>query len=425
MDDTIIADLIAKEETRQREGLELIPSENYVSRDVLAAMGTVFTNKYSEGYPGKRYYGGQDNTDMVEQLAIDRAKQLFKADHANVQPHAGAPANIASYAAWADPGDTILGMDLSHGGHLTHGHPVTLAAKIWKFVRYGMKDVETGEIDYDQLRTVALKEKPKIILAGFSAYPRELDYVKMAAIGKEVGAVMMADMAHIAGLIAGKALANPLDHGFHVILSTTHKTLRGPRGGLILSKGVVGNPLKAPEKTIENLPTLIDRSVFPGFQGGPIMSMVAAKAVCFNEAAKPEFQDYARQVITNAQKLADELMKRGFKLVTNGTDNHLILADVKTSFDIDGDIAEKILDRIGLTLNKNAIPNDTLPPFRPSGIRLGTPALTTRGMKEEHMEQIAAWMQQALTRRNDEKALQKIADEVKTFALRFSLPSDR
>lgn len=425
MDDTIIADLIAKEETRQREGLELIPSENYVSRDVLAAMGTVFTNKYSEGYPGKRYYGGQDNTDMVEQLAIDRAKQLFKADHANVQPHAGAPANIASYAAWADPGDTILGMDLSHGGHLTHGHPVTLAAKIWKFVRYGMKDVETGEIDYDQLRTVALKEKPKIILAGFSAYPRELDYVKMAAIGKEVGAVMMADMAHIAGLIAGKALANPLDHGFHVILSTTHKTLRGPRGGLILSKGVVGNPLKAPEKTIENLPTLIDRSVFPGFQGGPIMSMVAAKAVCFNEAAKPEFQDYARQVISNAQKLADELMKRGFKLVTNGTDNHLILADVKTSFDIDGDIAEKILDRIGLTLNKNAIPNDTLPPFRPSGIRLGTPALTTRGMKEEHMEQIAAWMQQALTRRNDEKALQKIADEVKTFALRFSLPSDR
>ena len=425
MDDTIIADLIAKEETRQREGLELIPSENYVSRDVLAAMGTVFTNKYSEGYPGKRYYGGQDNTDMVEQLAIDRAKQLFKADHANVQPHAGAPANIASYAAWADPGDTILGMDLSHGGHLTHGHPVTLAAKIWKFVRYGMKDVETGEIDYDQLRTVALKEKPKIILAGFSAYPRELDYVKMAAIGKEVGAVMMADMAHIAGLIAGKALANPLDHGFHVILSTTHKTLRGPRGGLILSKGVVGNPLKAPEKTIENLPTLIGRSVFPGFQGGPIMSMVAAKAVCFNEAAKPEFQDYARQVITNAQKLADELMKRGFKLVTNGTDNHLILADVKTSFDIDGDIAEKILDRIGLTLNKNAIPNDTLPPFRPSGIRLGTPALTTRGMKEEHMEQIAAWMQQALTRRNDEKALQKIADEVKTFALRFSLPSDR
>lgn len=424
MNDPIIADLIAKEETRQREGLELIPSENYVSRDVLTAMGTVFTNKYSEGYPGKRYYGGQANTDKVEQLAIDRAKQLFKADHANVQPHAGAPANIASYAAWADPGDTILGMDLSHGGHLTHGHPVTLAAKIWKFAHYGMKDVETGEIDYDQLRTVALKEKPKIILAGFSAYPRELDYAKMAAIGDEVGAVMMADVAHIAGLIAGGALANPLDHGFHVMLSTTHKTLRGPRGGLILSKGVVSNPLKVPEKTVENLPTLIDRSVFPGFQGGPIMSMVAAKAVCFDEAAKPEFQDYALQVISNAQKLANELMKRGFKLITNGTDNHLILVDVKTSFDIDGDVAEKVLDRIGLTLNKNAIPNDILPPFRPSGIRLGTPALTTRGMKENHMELIAEWMLQTLAHRNNERTLQKITNEIKAFALGFPLPSD-
>lgn len=424
MNDTTIAGLIANEETRQREGLELIPSENYVSRDVLAAMGTVLTNKYSEGYPGKRYYGGQENTDKIEQLAIDRAKKLFKADHANVQPHAGAPANLASYAAWAEPGDTILGMDLGHGGHLTHGHPVTLAAKIWRFVRYGMKDIETGEIDYDQLRTVALKEKPKIILAGFSAYPRELDYAKMSEIGKEVGAVMMADMAHIAGLIAGGALANPLDHGFHVLLTTTHKTLRGPRGGLILSKGRASNPLKAPEKTIQNLPTLIDRSVFPGFQGGPIMSMVAAKAVCFKEAEKPEFQAYAKQVVLNAKVLAAELMKHGFKLITNGTDNHLILADIKTSFDIDGDVAEKVLDRIGLTLNKNAIPNDALPPFRPSGIRLGTPAMTTRGMKEDHMRQVAQWMHQALINHHDDKKLQRLHAEVKALALQFPLPSD-
>ncbi len=425
MNDTAVADLIALEEKRQREGLELIPSENYVSRDVLAAMGSVLTNKYSEGYPGKRYYGGQDNTDKIEQLAINRAKQLFKADHANVQPHAGAPANLASYAAWADPGDTILGMDLSHGGHLTHGHPVTLAAKIWRFVRYGMKDIETGEIDYDQLRTVALKEKPKIILAGFSSYPRELDYAKMAAIGKEVGAVMMADMAHIAGLIAGRVLANPFDHGFHVILTTTHKTLRGPRGGLILTKGIVSNPLKAPEKTIENLPTLIDRSVFPGFQGGPLMNMVAAKAVCFDEAGTPEFKDYANQVVNNAKTLADELMKRGFKLVTNGTDNHLMVADVKTSFDIDGDTAEKILDRIGLTLNKNAIPNDKLPPFRPSGVRLGTPAMTTRGMDAEHMALVAKWIHQALAHRNDETVLRRLQGEVKQFALSFPLPSDQ
>ncbi len=425
MNDTAITDLIALEEKRQREGLELIPSENYVSRDVLSAMGSVLTNKYSEGYPGKRYYGGQENTDKIEQLAINRAKQLFKADHANVQPHAGAPANLASYAAWADPGDTILGMDLSHGGHLTHGHPVTLAAKIWRFVRYGMKDIETGEIDYDQLRTIALKEKPKIILAGFSSYPRELDYAKMAAIGEEVGAVMMADMAHIAGLIAGRVLANPFDHGFHVILTTTHKTLRGPRGGLILSKGIVSSPLKAPEKIIENLPTLIDRSVFPGFQGGPLMSMVAAKAVCFDEAGTPEFKEYANQVVDNAKILADELMKRGFKLVTNGTDNHLMVADVKASFAIDGDTAEKVLDRVGLTLNKNAIPNDTLPPFRPSGIRLGTPAMTTRGMNAEHMILVAKWIHQALVHRHDETVLQRLQNEIKQFTLDFPLPSDQ
>ncbi len=424
MNDQIIADLIKAEEQRQRAGLELIPSENYVSRDVLTALGSIYTNKYSEGYPCKRYYGGQENTDKVEQLAIDRAKALFGADHANVQPHSGAPANIAVYQAWLEPGDTVLGMKLDHGGHLTHGHPVTTSAKIYNFVRYGIKDVETGEIDYDEMLEVARKERPKIILAGFSAYPRNLDYEKIAAIGREVDAVLMADMAHIAGLIAGGVSPNPFDAGFHIITSTTHKTLRGPRGGLILSKGIVGNPLKKPEKTVENLPTLIDREVFPGFQGGPHMHVIAAKAVAFGEAQKPEFKHYAQQIVNNAQSLATAMMDRGFKLVTNGTDNHLILADVKTSFDIDGEIAENVLDRIGLTLNKNAIPNDTLPPFRPSGIRLGTPALTTRGLTEEHMEQVAEWMKQAIDRRNDEKALDTLAAEVRQFALQFPLPSD-
>jgi glycine hydroxymethyltransferase len=387
--DLIIDELIAQEERRQREGLELIPSENYVSAQVLDALGSVFTNKYSEGYPGKRYYGGQENTDKIEQLAIDRAKELFKADHANVQPHSGAPANEAVYSAWLSPGDTVLAMDLSHGGHLTHGAPVTRSAQLYNFVRYKMKDVSTGEIDYDELRALALEHKPKLIIAGFSAYPRELDYAKFAAIGNEVGALLMADMAHIAGLIAGDVAKNPFDYGFHVITTTTHKTLRGPRGGLILSKGVVSNPLKKPEKTIENIPTLIDRSVFPGMQGGPHMHAIAAKAVAFGEALKPEFKQYAAQIVKNASALADGLQKRGFALVTGGTSNHLILADVHSSFGIDGDIAETALDAIGLTLNKNSIADDPLPPFRPSGIRLGTPALTTRGLTEDHMDQIA------------------------------------
>lgn len=425
MNDTAIADLILAEEKRQREGLELIPSENYVSRDVLTALGSVFTNKYSEGYPGKRYYGGQDNTDQIETLAIERAKALFGCDHANVQPHSGAPANEAVYHSWLEPGDTVLAMDLQHGGHLTHGHPVTVLARQYNFVRYGMKDVETGEIDYDALRELALKHKPKIILAGFSAYPRELDYAKFAEIGREVGALLMADMAHIAGLIAGKALKNPFDYGFHVISSTTHKTLRGPRGGLILSKGVVGNPLKAPEKTIENIPTLIDRTVFPGVQGGPHMHVVAAKAVAFREAGTTEFQAYCQQILKNAKRLADEMMQRGFKLITNGTDNHLILADVHTSFGINGGEAEAALDKIGLNLNKNAIPYDTLPPFKPSGIRLGTPALTTRGLTEDHMAQVAEWMLAAVKNRQDEQKLKSLRQEVTSFATQFPLPSDR
>lgn len=424
MKDTTIEKYIKGEEQRQRDGLELIPSENYVSRDVLDALGSVFTNKYSEGYPGKRYYGGQEYTDQVEQLAIDRAKQLFKADHANVQPHSGAPANEAVYSAWLEPGDTVLAMDLSHGGHLTHGAPVTRSAKLYNFIRYKMKDPTTGEIDYDELRELALEHKPKIILAGFSAYPRELDYAKFAAIGNEVGSLLMADMAHIAGLIAGGVAKNPFDYGFHVITTTTHKTLRGPRGGLILSKGIVGNPLRAPEKTLENIPTLIDRSIFPGMQGGPHMHAIAAKAVAFGEALEPSFKEYAKQTVANAAALADALQARGFQLLTGGTSNHLILADVYKSFGVDGNVAESALDEVGLTLNKNAVADDPLPPFRPSGIRLGTPAITTRGLKEEHMEQIAEWMKQAIDNRDNPDTLKKLRTEVVAFCQQFPLPSD-
>lgn len=424
MKDKVVADLIVAEEKREHEGLELIPSENYVTRDVLDAMGSIFTNKYSEGYPGKRYYGGQENTDQLEQLAIDRAKKLFKADHANVQPHSGAPANEIVYFAWMEPGDSILAMDLSHGGHLTHGNPMTQSAKLYNFIPYKMKDPSTGEIDYEEIRRLARKHKPKIVLAGFSAYPRELDYAKFAEIGNEVGALLMADMAHIAGLIVAGVSKNPFDYGFHVITTTTHKTLRGPRGGLILSKGTVSTPLRAPEKTLENIPTLIDRAVFPGMQGGPHEHIIAAKAVAFGEALKPEFKTYAKQIVKNASALADALIERGFSLVTGGTSNHLILADINKSFGIDGKVAEEALDAIGLTLNKNSIPDDPLPPFRPSGIRLGTPAITTRGMKEKDMVKIAEWMKQAINNRENEAKLSELRNEVKAHALKFPLPSD-
>ncbi len=422
--DKALKKILDAEMKRQREGLELIPSENYVSKDVLEALGSVFTNKYSEGYPGKRYYGGQENTDQIEIIAIERAKQLFGADHANVQPHSGAPANIAVYQAWLQPGDTIMAMRLDHGGHLTHGAPVTSSAKLYNFVRYGIKDAETGEIDYEEMREVALRERPKILLAGFSGYPRSLDYEKFAAIGNEVGAVLMADMAHLAGLIAGKVLPNPFDYGFHIITSTTHKTLRGPRGGLILSNGKVSNPLKAPEKTVENLPTLIDREIFPGFQGGPHMNNVLAKAIAFGEALQPSFHDYANQVLKNAKCLADELMKIGFKLVTNGTDNHMIMIDVLQSFDINGRLAQDVLDSVGLTGNCNAIPNDPLPPFKPSGFRIGTPAMTTRGLKEGDMVFVAEQMKKAILGRNDPKILNAVKNDVKDFASRYPLPSD-
>ncbi len=415
MKDKQIEELIKAEKKRQTDGLELIPSENYVSSDVLQALGSVFTNKYSEGYPGRRYYGGQENTDQVEQLAIDRAKKLFKADHANVQPHSGAQANEAVYYAWCEPGDTILAMDLAHGGHLTHGAPVTRSAREYNFIRYGIKNIDTGEIDYEEIRQLALKHKPKIILAGFSAYPRELDYEKFAKIGNEVGAMLMADMSHIAGLIVSGVAKNPFDYGFHVITTTTHKTLRGPRGGLILSRGIVGNPLKKPEKTLENLPTLIDRAVFPGTQGGPHMHTIAAKAVAFGEALQPEFKDYAEQIVKNAKRLAEELQKRGFKLVTGGTSNHLILADTHSSFGIDGKEAEIAMDKIGLTLNANAIPDDPLPRFRPSGIRLGTPAVTTRGAKEDDMEKIAEWMRRSIDNRDNDDELAELRKGVVEF----------
>lgn len=420
--DPEVATALNGEEKREAEGLELIPSENYVSRAVLEANGSVFTNKYSEGYPGKRYYGGQEHTDMVEQIAIDRAKKLFRCDHANVQPLGGAAANIATYFAWLEPGDTVLGMDLGHGGHLTHGAPVTYMAQLYNFVRYKMKDAETGEIDYDEMRETALREKPKIVLAGFSAYSREIDWKKVADIAHEVGAVAMADVAHIAGLIAGGVAENPFDHGFHVVTTTTHKTLRGPRGGMILSKGTVSSPLKAPEKTIENLPTLIDRSVFPGFQGGPHMHQIAAKAVAFGEALHPSFMDYAKQVVENAQAMAEVFKRRGVRMLGGGTSNHLILADVYGSLGVGGKEAEAALDEVGITLNKNAIADDARKPFDPSGIRFGTPALTTRGFDEADSARVAELIIDTIEARDDSAKKTAIAEEVRALALAHPIP---
>lgn len=420
--DPEVFDILQGEANREAEGLELIPSENYTSEAVIEALGTLMGNKYSEGTPGRRYYGGQTYTDRIENLAIERAKALFGADHANVQPLSGAAANLCVYAAWLDIGDTVLAMDLSHGGHLTHGAPVTFAAKAFNFVRYKMKDVETGEIDYDHLEQMALEHKPKIIIAGFSSYPRQLDYARIASIARKVGAMAMADMAHIAGLIAGKALPNPFDHGFHVISTTTHKTLRGPRGAMILSKGTPGNPLRAPEKTLENLPTLIDRAVFPGLQGGPHMNKIMSIAVALGEAAKPEFQVYATQVLKNAKVLAGALMEREGKLVTNGTDNHLMMLDTMTSFGKNGQETQALLESVGITLNKNATPDDPLPPFKASGVRLGTPSATTRGMREPEMIKIADWIMR-LCRGEADPA--QVAAEVKELCLAHPIPSGR
>lgn len=398
------------EEERQAEGLELIPSENYVSKAVREANSSNFTNKYSEGYPGKRYYGGQQFTDVVENIARDRAKKLFNAQYANVQPHAGAPANVGMYFALLQPGDTVLGMDLSHGGHLTHGHPVTYLTKIFRFVRYKMKNADTGEIDYDEMREVARREKPKILLGGYSAYPRELDYKIMADIAHEVGALAVMDAAHIAGLIAGKTMKNPFDYGFDVITTTTHKTLRGPRGGMILTRDN------------EEIGKKIDKSIFPGLQGGPLMNAVAAKAVCFGEALKPAFKQYAKQVMKNAKAMEAVFKKNNIRMLTGGTSSHLILADVYGSMGITGQEAEDVLDHVGITLNKNSIADDTRKPMDPSGIRFGTPAITTRKFKEKECAKVAELMVETLNKRNDKKALKGIREEIRKLCKKFPIP---
>ncbi len=398
------------EEKRQAEGLELIPSENYVSKAVLEANGSIFTNKYSEGYPGRRYYGGQEYTDLVERVAIERACQIFDCKFANVQPHSGAPANVAMYFALLAPGDTILGMDLSHGGHLTHGHPVTAITKIFNFVRYKMKDVETGEIDFEDLRRVALEHKPKMILMGFSAYSRNLPYEKFVEIAKEVGAITVADMAHIAGLIAGKALPNPFHFGVDVITTTTHKTLRGPRGGMILVR------------EDEELAKKIDKMIFPGMQGGPHMNLIAAKAVAFGEALNPKFAEYAKQVLKNAKAMEEVLREEGVRMIAGGTDNHLILADVFGSLGVSGKEAQTVLDEVGITLNMNAIADDTRKPMDPSGIRFGTPAITTRGFKEEECKKVAKLMIEVLRNKDDEAVKARVKNEIKELANNFPIP---
>lgn len=418
-DEDIYAAILA-EQRRQSEWMELIASENYQSAAVLQAQSSVFANKYSEGFPGRRYYGGQENTDTIEQLAIDRAKKIFHADHANVQALSWAAANLCVYSALMEPGDTILGMDLTHGGHLTHGAPVTFFSKVFNFIRY--KTLPDGKIDFDQVRELALQHKPKIILAGFSAYPRELEYEKFVAIANEVGAIAFADVSHIGGFIAAGVLKNPLDYGFHVMMTTTHKSLRWPRGALILSKWIVSNPLKKPEDTIENIPTRIDRAVFPGMQGWPHMHTIAAIAIALKEAQTPAFKAYAEQALQNAQTLASELTARGYKLVTGGTDNHMVIVDFSTT-DIDGAIAEKTLDKIWISTSKSTIPDDPNPPFRPSWLRIGLPAMTTRGIKEWEVKHIVEYMDQALKNRENEEILAEIRQKIRHLAVQFPVPS--
>ena len=452
----LVLDLIENEKKRQSEGLELIPSENYVSLPVLEAMGSVLTNKYSEGYPyfeginewdedkiakeilpNYRYYGGQENVDRIERLAIDRACRLFHADHANVQPHSGAQANNAVYFAWLEPGDTVLGMSLPAGGHLTHGAKVTLSAHIYNFIGYGV--TKDGDIDYEDMEQKALSEDVKLILVGYSAFMKIPDFKRVAELRKKAEEkwgheiLLMADMAHVAGLIAGGIHPNPLDFGFDVMTTTTHKTLRGPRGGLIMSKGNVASPLKKPEKSLANIPILIDRAVFPGTQGGPLEHVIAAKAVAFGEALKPEFKTYAENIVKNAKTLADELVKHGFVLQGGGTENHLVLVNCKASFGFDGKIYEKALDMTGLTLNANALPTDKGGAFRPSGVRLGTPAITTRGFSAAEIKKLTAWMKEVADickkAGSEEKLgdyaedLAKIRQEVRELSLKFPIPS--
>ena len=399
---------LAGEEARQRAGVELIPSENYTYPEVLAALGSVFTNKYAEGYPGRRYYGGQAFTDAIERLARDRAKRLFGAEHANVQPLSGAPMNAAVYLAMLKPGDTVLGMDLSHGGHLTHGAPVSHMGTLYNWIRYKSQPENEGRIDFDALRRIARRERPKLIVCGYSSYPRDYDYGEFKAIADEVGALTMADVSHIGGLIAGGAMANPCQHGFDFVTTTTHKSLRGPRGGLILTKKAFARD--------------IDRSVFPGLQGGPHMNQVAATAIALGKALDPAFKDYARQVLDNARALAAALMAGQAALVTGGTDNHMMVLDCVRSFGVDGRIAEETLDQISITCNKQVIPDDPNPPLRPSGIRLGTPAATTRGMGPSEMELLAGWMLDALRHHDDEAHLARLKGEVEDTCRRFPVP---
>jgi glycine hydroxymethyltransferase len=395
------------EERRQAAGIELIASENYVYPEVLAALGSVFTNKYAEGYPGRRYYAGQEFTDAIEELARERAKRLFRCEHANVQPLSGSPMNQAVYLAFMKPGDTILGMDLSHGGHLTHGAPVSHMGKIFDFVRYKTLPDEGGRIDFDALRRTALEKRPKILLCGYTSYPRDLDYEAFQRIAEEVGAISMADISHIGGLVAAGVMKNPFDSGFDIVTTTTHKSLRGPRGGLVLCK--------------KKYADAIDKSVFPGLQGGPHMNVIAAVAITLAKAEKPDFRRYAERVLQNAKALARGLLVRGAKLVTGGTDNHLMVVDTVKSFGVDGKFAEEHLDRLGLTTNKQVIPDDPKPPLLTSGIRLGTPAATTRGMDESDMDRLAAWIVLALKSREQE-TLARIGAEVAEHCARFSVP---
>ena len=403
--DSEIYDAITREEYRQSEGVELIPSENYVSEAVLEANGSILTNKYSEGYPGKRYYGGQENIDTIENLAISRAKELFGAEHVNVQPYSGSPANTAVYFALLEFGDTVMGLKLDHGGHITHGLPIAFSGKAYNFVQYGV-DKETGRLDMDEVRKLALEHKPKMIVAGFTAYPRDIEWKKFKEIADEVGAISMADISHTAGLIAGGVLESPVPY-FDVITTTTHKTLRGPRGAIIMCK--------------EKFAKAIDRAVFPGLQGGPHDHAIAGKAIAFEEALRPEFREYATQVKKNAHHLAEEMKKRKFDLISDGTDTHLILVDL-TNKGVPGKEAQVALDKVGITLNKNTVPDDPRSPFDPSGIRLGTPAITTRGMKESEMEKIADWIDRTISATEDEKVLAEIKEEVKELCLKFPVP---
>jgi glycine hydroxymethyltransferase len=406
--DPQIAAAIDNETRRQHEGLELIASENFVSEAVLEAAGSVFTNKYAEGYPGKRYYGGCEFADVVENLARDRARQLFGAEYANVQPHAGSQANMEAYAAVLQPGDTILGLNLAHGGHLTHGHHLNFSGKTYKIVPYGVTK-ETETIDYDELEKLAEKERPKLIVGGGSAYPRIIDFARMRRIADKVGALYLVDMAHFAGLVAGGAHPSPVPHA-HIVTSTTHKTLRGPRAGMILSKGEFAQA--------------IDKVVFPGMQGGPLVHIMAAKAVCFQEAMQPEFREYARQILANAKVLAQTLADEGFRIISGGTDTHLMLVDVFSKGMLGSD-AEKALGEAGITVNKNAIPFDTNPPMKPSGVRIGTPALTTRGMKEAEMRQVGRWIAEVLLHRTDAAVLNKVRKQVLDLCEAFPLYAER